>query len=156
MNKCKSCSDPLAPGWHVDDDAGITFGGLKKSQNEAMEEIAQYIAHIYFTKSTEVFNDLMENIANETLTAAKFGGYSETCEWLGHKALATCDECFRTMLCDEYDDNDGICNRCKPKADDWCASCNYLLPVADYIRRDDSDIDEPLCAECLARVNGGN
>lgn len=79
---CKSCSDPAAPGWHVDDDAGITFGGLKKAQNKVMEEIAGYIAHIYFTKSSEVFNDLMEDIADETFNAAKFGGYSENCEWL--------------------------------------------------------------------------
>lgn len=75
-----SCSNPTAKGWHVDDDAGITFGGLKKAQNESAEEMAQYIAHIYFTKSTEIFNDLMTLIVDND--SSPFGGYSETCEWL--------------------------------------------------------------------------
>lgn len=36
---------------------------------------------------------------------------------------------------------------------DWCASCNYLeaVAVSDF-RRDDSDIEEKLCAECAERL----
>ncbi len=36
---------------------------------------------------------------------------------------------------------------------DICASCNYLEPVAvSDFRRDDSNIEEKLCAECAERL----
>lgn len=76
-----SCSNPTADGWHVDDNPGITFGGLKRAQNESADEMAQWIAHIYFTKSTETFNELMELIADHANQNKSFSSYSETCEW---------------------------------------------------------------------------
>lgn len=75
---CTACSDPAQPGWHVDDDAGITFGGLKKAQNESADDMAQWIAHIFFTKPTHVFNKLMETIANNLNDGQS---YSTSCEW---------------------------------------------------------------------------
>lgn len=78
---CTACSDPAQPGWHADDDAGITFGGLKKAQNESADEMAQYIAHIFFTKSTKVFNDLMYLIVDKANAGERFSSYSESCEW---------------------------------------------------------------------------
>lgn len=78
---CTACSDPAQPGWHADDDAGITFGGLKKAQNESADDMAQWIAHIFFTKSTEVFNDLMYLIVDKANAGERFSSYSERCEW---------------------------------------------------------------------------
>ena len=80
-----TCEKPDALGWHVVDNAGISFGGLKQAQNEASRDAAQYIAHIFFTKSEKIFNDLMELIVDNE-NANVFGGYRETCEWLA-------DEC---------------------------------------------------------------
>lgn len=74
--KC-SCAKPDANGWHIADDAGITFGTLKQAQNEAAQEIAEYIAHIYFTKSNEVFNDLMDLIADGNYPVS----FAAVCEW---------------------------------------------------------------------------
>lgn len=34
---------------------------------------------------------------------------------------------------------------------DYCASCNYLEPVASTIWRDGLDIGEPLCEQCSER-----
>lgn len=79
MNKCKSCSDPAAPGWHVDDDAGITFGGLKKAQNESAQQMLEYVLNIYFKKGTEG----LETLAR-ALDADANGGdwlFRECCEW---------------------------------------------------------------------------
>ncbi len=76
---CTACSDPAQPGWHVDDDAGITFGGLKKAQNESALQMAQYIAHIYFTKSDEALNKLMCAIADGETNGLL--PYATKCEW---------------------------------------------------------------------------
>ncbi len=39
--------------------------------------------------------------------------------------------------------------------EDWCASCQYLLPIAvDDFRRDDTDETENLCVECADRILG--
>ena len=76
MNKC-SCAKPNAEGWHTGADIETTFGTLKQAQNEAAQETAEYIAHIYFTKSEKIFNELMEFIADGKFT----GSYSRVCEW---------------------------------------------------------------------------
>ena len=81
LTRVCTCAKPDALGWHVVDDAGISFGGLKQAQNEASRDAAQYIAHIYFTKSEKIFNRLMEMITDNP-DANAFGGYRETCEWL--------------------------------------------------------------------------
>lgn len=39
-------------------------------QNETAEEVAGYIAHIYFTKSEKIFNELMEFIADGKYTGS--------------------------------------------------------------------------------------
>jgi hypothetical protein len=80
INASCSCAKPDAPGWHVNDMAGITYGGLKMAQNEASRDAAQYIAHIYYTKTETVFASLMQMIADNE-NANVFGGYSESCEW---------------------------------------------------------------------------
>ncbi len=80
-----TCEKPEALGWHVVDDAGISFGGLKQAQNESSRDAAQYIAHIYFTKPTEIFNRLMLMITDNP-NANVFGGYRETCEWLANES----------------------------------------------------------------------
>jgi hypothetical protein len=41
-------------------------------QNEVAQETAEYIAHIYFTKSDKIFNEFMEYIADGKFT----GSYS--------------------------------------------------------------------------------
>jgi hypothetical protein len=83
QRRCE-CAKPDALGRHVVDDAGISFGGLKQAQNEASRDAAQYIAHIYFTKSEKIFNRLMEMITDNP-NANVFGGYRETCEWLANE-----------------------------------------------------------------------
>ena len=39
-------------------------------QNEVAQETAEYIAHIYFTKSDKIFNDLMEFIVDGKFTGS--------------------------------------------------------------------------------------
>ena len=41
-------------------------------QNEAAQETAEYIAHIYFTKSEKIFNEFMEFVVDGKFT----GSYS--------------------------------------------------------------------------------
>jgi hypothetical protein len=63
------CGEPEKKGWH-------NFDPLAAAQNKATEEVAGWIAHIYFTKSEKVFNDLMETIANEEFK----GSYARLCD----------------------------------------------------------------------------
>lgn len=79
LPKCP-CGNFEAPGWHVVDDAGITFGGLKRAQNEAARNIAEYIAHVYFTKPDAVFSSLMTAI----IDGKHPDGFREGCEWQPH------------------------------------------------------------------------
>lgn len=76
QNRC-TCEKPEASGWHVSDDAGITFGGLKQAQNEASRDAAQWLAHIYFTKDANIFENLMNDIAN----GIEFDTHWNGCEW---------------------------------------------------------------------------
>lgn len=71
------CAKPNAKGWHIADDAGITFGTLKQAQNESAREIAEYIAHIFFTKTETAFNDLMKLI----IDGKHPDSFRELCEW---------------------------------------------------------------------------
>lgn len=74
-----SCSNPTAKGWHVDDEAGITFGGLKKAQNEAAQQMLDYVLNIYFKKGDEG----LENLARSVESGANGGEwlFRESCEW---------------------------------------------------------------------------
>lgn len=76
QHRC-TCEKPEASGWHVVDDAGITFGGLKQAQNEASRDAAQWIAHIYFTKSEKLFANLMHDITQ----GIELDTYWNGCEW---------------------------------------------------------------------------
>lgn len=81
MPKRCTCEQPDAPGWHINDDAGITFGTLKNAQNEAADDMAQWIANVYFKKDNQTFNKLMEQIVDRLNEGQKFGSYSTKCEW---------------------------------------------------------------------------
>ena len=71
-----TCEKPEAPGWHVNDMAGITYGGLKQAQNDAAHEMAQWMAHIWFTKSEKLFTNLMYDIVDGVRDP-----YWNGCEW---------------------------------------------------------------------------
>jgi hypothetical protein len=75
-DKC-DCAQPDAPGWHIADVVRIKHGSLRQAQNEAAEEVAGWIANIYFTKSEKIFNDLMLSIADEEFK----GSYGRLCDW---------------------------------------------------------------------------
>lgn len=74
-NKC-TCSNPAAQGWHLVDEVTTTYETLKKAQLEAGNDMAQYIADVFFTKDDKTFYKLMEAIANGSLTRAEV-----FCEW---------------------------------------------------------------------------
>jgi hypothetical protein len=76
MTKC-NCDKPEAAGWHIVNDAGITFGTLKQAQNEAAQQMAQWIANIFFTKNEKLFANLMQDIAD----GVDFDSYWNGCEW---------------------------------------------------------------------------
>ncbi len=77
MNMKCNCAMPNANGWHVSDEVITTFGTLKQAQNESAEEVAQWIAHIFFTKTEKTFYDLMLSIVDGEFK----GSYSRLCEW---------------------------------------------------------------------------
>lgn len=77
MKRQCECGKPEALGWHVNDMAGITFGGLKQAQNQASVDAAQWLAHIYFTKNANLFENLMHDIAN----GVDINTYWNGCEW---------------------------------------------------------------------------
>jgi hypothetical protein len=75
-NTC-NCDQPNEAGWHVADEVITDYRTLKQAQNEASEEVASWIAHVYFTKQPKVFDDLMLSIADGEFK----GSYSRLCEW---------------------------------------------------------------------------
>ena len=69
MYKC-SCDKPEAAGWHNEDP-------IARAQNKAAEEMAGWIANVFFTKSEKVFYDLMETVANDGYSAS----FGKPCDW---------------------------------------------------------------------------
>lgn len=128
QTKC-SCAKPNANGWHIVDDAGITFGTLKQAQNEAAQEIAEYIAHIYFTKSNEVFNNLMDLIADGRYPDC----FSERCEWEAN---------YKTPEFERVGDNWECCGRVAVWHDCDLDHEDCFVLVCDYCGNFDRDCEE--------------
>jgi hypothetical protein len=74
MTKC-NCDKPEAMGWHNDDPIAI-------AENKAAEEMAGWIANVFFTKSEKVFYHLMETVANDGYSAS----FGKPCDWQ-HKSV---------------------------------------------------------------------
>jgi len=71
---CKTCP-PDTYGWHAEDEARITFGSLKRSQNEAFRQgIAWAVAWLAREEQTE-FAEFLEADAKDLE-----GPYNEGCE----------------------------------------------------------------------------
>ena len=105
------CDNPKGLGWHVVDDPGITFGGLKRAQNEAAQDILAMVLNNYWSHGEDtllkVQGLLDEALANNTVIewVAR-----EQCEWMN--GTTPCDKCETRIPTDIYDEELGMCLEC--------------------------------------------
>ena len=72
---CEVCPEN-AKGWHIEDEAGITFGGLKQAQNEAIVKGVQYAIDYLEDINYHTGANALEGFLN-VLTKADFTDISE-------------------------------------------------------------------------------
>ena len=88
---CEVCPENVK-GWHIEDEAGITFGGLKQAQNEAIVKGVQYAIDYLEDINYHTGANALEGFFN-VLTKADFTDISEWQKpWLESHALYS-EEC---------------------------------------------------------------
>lgn len=106
------CEQPDAKGWHVVNEAGITFEGLKRAQNEAAQDILAYVLNDYWTRGEVALTNVQEilNEAMERDTVAEWIA-AVTCEW--QRNTRPCRECNTARVdADIYEEELGLCLTC--------------------------------------------
>lgn len=132
MSACKDCTNPTAKGWHVEEEITLTYGGLKKAQNEAIIQgvtyAMDYLEDINLHSGANAVSDFLEILTGQTILREGYWQedfhkshalHLENCQNFseGTSAARTCEEkkleISACIICDlEIDDDNPFTRFC--------------------------------------------
>lgn len=69
--------------------------------------------------------------------------------WSDESNVTSCNDCGGTVSCDEADDNDGYCEKCRRDNYVECHNCSHIVSVDDRVSNEDGD---DYCSRCYSET----